>query len=390
MFLQAPHEILQGLIDIFTEPGMLITDYMVVGGVGATLINGALIGLIGFAILKVNGIPISGPSIAAIFTMTGFGLFGKNTWSVMPVMLGVWIYSRLKGQPFRTYIYPALFGTALAPMVTQVAFGFGWGVVIGVIVGILSGILIPALSNHLLIVHEGYNLYNVGFTSGFVGLLFINVFRNYGRDSAIVEIWGTGLNPVLRSVFIPMFFSMILLGALLSKEKIKEYYKLLQYPGTLITDFVNLCGFGNTLTNMGIVGLIGCSYIELVGGQYNGATVGGLLTMAGFAAFGKHPKNIIPLMLGVWLGTNSRLLPFSIMPANSPGPLLAALFATNLAPLAGKFGPFVGILAGFIHLAVVSNIGMLHGGLNLYNNGFAGGLVAMVFVAVIKDIKRGK
>ena len=390
MFLQAPNEILQGLVDIFTKPGLLITDYMVVGGVGATLINGALIGLVGCVILKINEIPFNGPTIAAIFTMIGFGLFGKNLWSIMPVMFGVWIYSRLKGKPFRTYIYPALFGTALAPMVTQVAFEFDWGVVIGVIVGVLSGMLIPPLSNHLLTVHEGYNLYNVGFTAGFVGLLFINIFRNYGLDSEIVEIWGTGLNPVLRWIFIPMFLSMIVLGIILSKEKVKEYYKILKYPGTLITDFVILCGFGNTLINMGVVSLIGCLYIELTGGQYNGATVGGLLTMAGFAAFGKHPKNVIPLMLGVWLGTNSRLLPFSVMPANSPGALLAALFATNLAPLSGKFGPIVGVLAGFVHLTVVSNIGILHGGLNLYNNGFAGGLVAMVFVAIIKDLKRGR
>jgi hypothetical protein len=390
LFQQSPKEILQGLFEIFTHPGMLITDYMVIGGVGAALINGALVGLVGYGILKLNKVPMNGPSIATIFTMVGFGLFGKNVWSILPVILGVRLFCLIRGQSFRGHVYPALFGTALAPMVTQVVFGYEWGIVTGLIVGILSGMIIPPLANHLLIVHEGYNLYNVGFTAGFVGLLFINIFRNYGHDSVIMEIWGTGLNSILRRVFVPMFLSMIIFGIILTKGKLKEYLKVLKHPGILISDYVNMYGFGYTLINMGLVGLIGSVYIELVGGVYNGPTVGGLLTMTGFAAFGKHPANITPIMLGVWLGTKSNLLPYSVMPANAPGALLAALFSTTLAPLAGNFGPIVGILAGFVHLTVVSNVGILHGGLNLYNNGFAGGLVAMFFVAIIKDLKKGR
>jgi len=68
---------------------------------------------------------------------------------------------------------------------------------------------------------------------------------------------------------------------------------------------------------------------------------------------------------------------------SDPGAILAALFGTTLAPIAGTFGPFVGILAGFIHLSVVMNVGFLHGGMNLYNNGFAGGIVAAVFISVL-------
>ena len=134
--------------------------------------------------------------------------------------------------------------------------------------------------------------------------------------------------------------------------------------------------------NMGIVGLIGMFYIEIVNGDYNGATLGGLLTMIGFASFGKQPKNIFPVMLGVYLATI-----FSPFPANAPGALLAALFVTTIAPLAGNYGFLIGVLAGFVHLSVVHFTGILHGGLNLYNNGFTGGLVATAFVGIINGYK---
>lgn len=171
---------------------------------------------------------------------------------------------------------------------------------------------------------------------------------------------------------------MIIIGYLLNGRSFKDYNKILESSGILITDFISIAGIGNTMMNMGFVGLISIAYIELVNGSYNGATIGGILTVIGFGAFGKHPKNIIPIYIGIYLGTV-----FSTYNASDPSPLLAALFGTTLAPLAGRFGPIMGILAGFTHLSIVMNVGTLHGGLNLYNNGFAAGFVATIFVALI-------
>ena len=42
-------------------------------------------------------------------------------------------------------------------------------------------------------------------------------------------------------------------------------------------------------------------------------------------------------------------------------------------------GALVGLLAGFLHSSVALNIGSVYGGMNLYNNGFAGGIVAIFF-----------
>ena len=55
--------------------------------------------------------------------------------------------------------------------------------------------------------------------------------------------------------------------------------------------------------------------------------------------------------------------------------------------LAGFVGIIAGVIAGFLHSSVALNVGIVYGGMNLYNNGFAGGLVAMFLVPVIQSIR---
>ena len=153
---------------------------------------------------------------------------------------------------------------------------------------------------------------------------------------------------------------------------------LVREVGTLPSDFVESYGAGTSLINMGLTGMIGWAYILLAGGVFNGPTVGAVLTMVGFAAFGKHVLNVLPVMLGVCLGSW-----LSIWQPGQAGPLLAALFGTTLAPLSGRFGPPLGVLSGVIHLTMVMRTAPWHGGLNLYNNGLAGGLTATLIVGII-------
>jgi hypothetical protein len=71
-----------------------------------------------------------------------------------------------------------------------------------------------------------------------------------------------------------------------------------------------------------------------------------------------------------------------------PSLQLAGLFGTTLAPISGHFGWPFGILAGFIHSALVLQTGGPVAGLNLYNNGFSGGLIAIVLYPTITAIVR--
>jgi len=362
---------------ILQTPGMLVSDYLEIGGLGAAMVNAGLVGLAGLLLVYLNGVLLSGPTIAAVFTMAGFGLFGKNVWSIWPIILGVALFSRVVGRPFKSYILVALFGTALAPLVTQVAFGLGLGVLPGVLAGLAAGFLLPPLAVYMLRLHQGHNIYNVGLTCGFLGVFVAALLEGAGLSTTLPFQWSVRYSGVLQVYTLAYVASMIVVGAVLARS-LRGVRGLVGEAGTLPTDFVELHGPGATLLNMGLVGLIGWGYIALVGGTYNGPTLGGVLTMVGFAAFGKHVLNVPPIMLGVYLG--SRLL---VWEPTEAGPLLAALFATTLAPLSGQFGPLVGLLAGLVHLTLVMRTGAWFVGLNLYNNGFAGGLTATLLVSII-------
>lgn len=69
-------------------------------------------------------------------------------------------------------------------------------------------------------------------------------------------------------------------------------------------------------------------------------------------------------MFGVYLASFTKTWAI-----NQPSPILALLFSTTLAPVAGRFGPVAGIIAGYLHSSVALNVGIVYGGMNLYNNG---------------------
>ena len=76
------------------------------------------------------------------------------------------------------------------------------------------------------------------------------------------------------------------------------------------------------------------------------------------------------------------------MPFNSSSLQIAGLFGTTLAPFAGFFGWPFGILAGLLHSFVVLHAGLPLNGMNLYNNGFSGGLVSIALYPVITSLLR--
>jgi hypothetical protein len=108
-----------------------------------------------------------------------------------------------------------------------------------------------------------------------------------------------------------------------------------------------------------------------------------MLTVIGFGAFGKHLRNCLPVTAGIVAAT----LLFGVELA-APAAILALLFGTTLAPIAGDFGVVVGFVAGMLHFVMVSRSGGWHAGMSLYNNGFAGGLTATLIAAVMEWYNR--
>lgn len=381
-----PKEIFLGMKDILLSTSILLTDYMEYGNIGSAFMNSSILMLIALCIAKYNNVDMSGPVIASIFTIGGFGLFGKNIYNIWSIFIGVYLYCYIKREEFKKYIVIAFFGTALGPLVSQISFGLGLGIFKGILLGNLSGIiagiiLIP-LANHFVSFHRGFNMYNVGFTAGIIGTLFMSLLRGFGFNNDAVSIVLHNKNLILGIYFYLFFISMIVLGWILNKNSFNGFKELLQETGAGGPNFIHKYGIGLSLINMGILGILSISYVLLVKGQLNGLTIGGAFTVVGFGAFGKHMKNIIPVILGVYIASL-----FKVWEVNSAAILLAALFGTTLAPISGTFGWGAGILSGILHVSIVSNTSYLHGGMNLYNNGFAGGIVAAILVPVIQDFK---
>ncbi|MDF2905505.1 MAG: hypothetical protein K0R34_826 [Herbinix sp.] len=385
----SPREIIQGLYRIVIEPDCLITDYIKIGGIGAAFINAGIIMLFTIAILYLLKIEISGNSIAAIYLMGGFALFGKNIFNIWLIILGVVIYAAIKKEKLAQHIHTAFFGTSLAPIISEIFFGLDisvpFKIIFGIIVGLSIGLLLPPLSAYLFNIHKGFNLYNVGFTAGLLGTIYVSIFRSYGFVSYSQLIWSEGNNTLFGIFLTTIMVSMMLMGFMLNGRAFRPILKIFSYSGVAKSDFVLMEDFGTALFNMGLNGLVAMVYVLIVGGALNGPTMGGILTVMCFGAYGKHVKNILPIFLGVFIGSLTK-----VWNINDPHILLAALFGTGLAPIGGHYGWIYGVIAGFINSSVVLNSGILHGGMNLYNTGFSAGIVAAVMLPVIEAFRRKK
>jgi hypothetical protein len=384
LIADGPRAALQGFLKLQVQPGRLINDFIAVVGVGGTLINAALAGAVGLILIIILKVPLSGPTFATIFTIMGFGFFGKTPLNIIPIIIGVCLAAKFAGKTFREYTIIALFGTALGPLVSLIVFEFGFtgilGIPVGIAGGILTGFLLPAIAVSMLHLHQGYSLYNMGLSCGFFALFAASLVRAAGHQFENIMVWYSGDSVVLFWMVPVLSASLIIVGLILGgKKSLKEVLEIQKLSGRLPSDFMDLVSLEGSLINSGLIGLAGFLYVYLVGGDLNGPILGGLLTIMGFGAFGTHLKNSWPVLLGVVLST----LVFGKGLA-TPGPLLAALFCTTLAPIAGQFGVFTGIFAGFIHLFMVLQTGAWQGGINLYNNGFAGGLTAALIVAVLQ------
>ncbi|MTI49735.1 DUF1576 domain-containing protein [Sporosalibacterium faouarense] len=379
--------IVNGLYRIIINPDILLTDYLKVGGLGATFINSAILSLLNIYLIKKLDIKVNGISIAAIFIITGFAFLGKNIYNVWPIYLGGYLYSRYQKSSFKSVALITMFGTAISPLVNEISYGLNLpypiNILAGILVGVLAGFVLPPLSAHLLRAHAGYSLYNIGFTAGFLGTVIASLLRSFGLTIESTLILSNEYDLLMKIYLTSFFILLIIIGFIFNEKSFKNYSDIFEYSGRLITDFTQLTNFGIALINMGIMGLIGMIYVIISRGVVDGPIVGALLTIVGFASFGKHPKNCIPILIGVFLGSL-----VNIWDGQSTVVIIAGLFGTTLAPIAGEYGWLRGILAGFLHLSVVMNIGVIHGGINLYNNGFSGGLVASFLVPIIDAFKK--
>ena len=384
VLLDDPKNILPGIKLILTSQDVLITDYIALAGPGAAFVNAGLVTLLSLGLKWLTDEPHNGSDIVDIGLMAGFALFGKNILNIWPIILGAFLFTKLKREPFSKFVSVALLATSLSPLVSFAGLSTEWGSpVLGFLVGVAIGFVVVPLSIYTYRIQNGMNLYNMGFACGLLAMVIVPLFAAVNRSPEKANYWATGYNLPLGLMLAVLCAALILAGSLYGKKEAwKEYFHLVKrMSGRSPSDYLRMFGPGPTRINMGINGAISTALILLTGGDLNGPTVGCIFTVIGFSATGKHIRNILPIMAGVLLG--SVVFHFSI---NDPAVQIAALLCTTLAPISGVFGWPFGILAGFLHSALVLKAGSVAEGLNLYNNGFTGGLLAIVLYPIITAI----
>lgn len=378
----SPSEILEGLIKIVSTNDNLLTDYIAISNLGAAFLNAALVTTLALLVVLFAKADVNGPVVAGVFTVTGFAFFGKDISNVIPIFIGVYLYSIYAKDKYKNNINAALFGTTMAPFVSAIMLYPDLNRLVSIPLGILSGLalgfILPSVAKLAYKIHNGYNLYNIGFSSGLILMIIVSTLKVFGFRIEPTLFWSNGNNLIL-SMFLLSFYFIAIIFILISNVKPQlNFVKFNMEPGIAPSDYITKYGFSSTLLNMLLVGIISHLYILLFNAPLNGPTIGGVFTIIGFGAYGKNLRNVFYILVGATLG---HLLGWWEL--TTPVIMLGALFGTGIAPIAGKYGFIVGTIAITLHIALVQNVGSLYFGLNLYNNGFAEGFTGFIIPAIM-------
>ena len=147
---------------------------------------------------------------------------------------------------------------------------------------------------------------------------------------------------------------------------------------------------GAAFFNAGCVTLITLLLMRLCKLPMHGNGISTASLMAGFSFFGKNIVNMWFMLPGTILYARirkeplSKYLTFSLM-STSLGPLISSLlFANGFSGKSFLLALLTGTLIGFVAPPLCLHTNTLLHGLNLYNGGFAIGLLAMLLGSVCK------
>lgn len=395
--------LIEGYKALLLHPALLDFDGLQQPGhFGAAFFNAGLLLLIVLAVYRFTKTDLQGIQIAAAMVVVGFSFYGKNILNIWFTIIGVLLCTALSKKSLSGGTALAWFSTALAPVFSVLAFGtpilgpgspLAYGV--AALVGILAGVVVWVLAGSLPRHHEGFTLYNAGLAAGLAGMFINSLLVAFGlghdRYPYAATEYISGQNGFLALFLLITFVYLALMGILLGgMERFQELAWYRAKGGNYVEQF----GFGASLINMSLMGLIATAYVFVTGtGQLAGPVFGCIYTAVGFAADGVSMRMYLPSMAGVFgmsflaggimgLLHGESFFSTAIMEAGSRDMLMAAIFSCGLAPVVGRFGPWAGVFAGAVHSILLPHIGALHGWMSLYNNGFSLGLIAIFLYPV--------
>ena len=389
--------IFTGFARICTSPAQLTKDYFKpgLGSVSGAMLNAALVGAACCALTFLPGARVTGATVLGYFLTTGFCFYGLNLLNILPLMLGVALYSFVKREPLGRSLNFFMFVTAIAPLISEVLFRYPGdaevhaaapqGVILALAIGIVAGWAMPALCAHSPAFHKGYDLYNAGPAAGFLCmLLYALLYRCRGlTPPAIGADLGEGERAFANAFCCACFGLCAAAGFALNGFSPGDYPKLFADSGYK-SDFTAKYSAGSNLINAGVYGLFIVLYYNLIGATFTGATMGAVFCMLCCCMNGATPRNVLPIMIGYAVMGLLHRAGVTAFAVNAQAIVVGLCFASGLAPIAGEYGFIPGVAAGMLHYCLVTSAPVIHGGFNLYNGGFTAGIVCFLYVPVLE------
>lgn len=382
-----PKEIFVGYKNILLSSSILTTDYIAIGTLGGALVNAASILILNLVILRLLNLRMSGLIYAALYMILGFSFFGKNILNSLPIYIGIYLYAFLNKIPVKNLVISLLFSSGISPLVSYLIFGFDLAyyisIPLGIGAGIVAGLMVPAISSHTIKFHQGYNLFNVGFSLGIISLAFNGVLRAFNLRASEISILSNDHNLFLYLFVAILALVLLIAGIILNPKSFKMIPDLYKRSGRLVSDYIRDYGVSIVMINQASLltfEILICLIFKI---ELNGAIFGTILVVSGFAGAGLHLKNTSFVMLGailMCLITKTNITSTSI--------IIGILFSAGVAPIAGRYGIVAGIIAGMLHIAILPLCRSFQGGYDLYNNGFCAGFVACILIAIIEAFKK--
>lgn len=382
-----PKEIFVGYKNILLSSSILTTDYIAIGTLGGALVNAASILILNLVILRLLNLRMSGLIYAALYMILGFSFFGKNILNSLPIYIGIYLYAFLNKIPVKNLVISLLFSSGISPLVSYLIFGFDLAyyisIPLGIGAGIVAGLMVPAISSHTIKFHQGYNLFNVGFSLGIISLAFNGVLRAFNLRASEISILSNDHNLFLYLFVAILALVLLIAGIILNPKSFKMIPDLYKRSGRLVSDYIRDYGVSIVMINQASLltfEILICLIFKI---ELNGAIFGTILAVSGFAGAGLHLKNTSFVMLGailMCLITKTNITSTSI--------IIGILFSAGVAPIAGRYGIVAGIIAGMLHIAILPLCRSFQGGYDLYNNGFCAGFVACILIVIIEAFKK--
>lgn len=411
------------LTRLLTSPSKLVTDYFKVGGLGSTLFNAAVCGLVCNFVILISRVKPNATTFAGYMLVVAHCFYGLNFLNMWPPFFGVVIYCRVMKKRYRDNLHISLFSTALAPFISDFLFRYTLsdsftvdkpqvtvlGVFLAIVFGLASGFVVPALLPGTSAMHRGYNMYKAGLALGMLGIfIYAFLYQTLGLPSVssvnvenpAYDALPYGYRWFMNVFFIFLFSSTLLLGFLLNNRSFKGYKELIRCTG-YGTDFFDKFKMPVCLINIGVYGLLIVLYLNIIfvlpeifpwlpeGVGFTGPTVGVVFAALTFAADGQHPRTGFAILTGyvtLFITVCAICIiggldiPWTL---SSQGYISGLAFATGLCPLAGKYGFKIGVLAGFLSAVICTSTAAMHGGFVLYNGGFTAGLSALILIPIL-------